>query len=103
MSTRYPFLLLAVLTTVMPLNSGTQPTSDNPQGWLLVANKGDNALGLVNPAEGKQVAEVPEGGITGHEVAAAPDGKTAYVPIYGNSGVGKAGTDGKNMVVVDLA
>ena len=60
----------------MPLNSGTQP-ADNPQGWLLVANKGDNALGIVNPAEGKQVAEVPEGGVTGHEVIASPDGKTA--------------------------
>jgi YVTN family beta-propeller protein len=49
------------------------------------------------------VAEVPEGGITGHEVAASPDGQTAYVPIYGNSGVGKPGTDGRTMAVIDLA
>jgi len=46
---------------------------------------------------------VAEGGITGHEVAGSPDGKLAFVPIYGNSGVGKPGTDGKNIVVVDLA
>jgi YVTN family beta-propeller protein len=26
----------------------------------------------------------------------------AYVPIYGNSGVGKPGTDGRNMVVIDI-
>jgi YVTN family beta-propeller protein len=71
-------------------------------GWLLVANKGDHAMGIINPAEGRQMAEVPEGGITGHEVTASPDGKTAYVPIYGNSGVGKPGTDGKNLVVIDL-
>jgi DNA-binding beta-propeller fold protein YncE len=45
---------------------------------------------------------VPEGGITGHEVAASPDGRTAYVPIYGNSGVGRPGTDGSNMVVIDI-
>src|SRR6185312_8866768 len=44
-----------------------------------------------------------EGGITGHEVIASPDGRTAYVPIYGNSGVGKPGTDGTHMVVIDLA
>jgi YVTN family beta-propeller protein len=70
---------------------------------LLVANKGGHNLGLIDPGAGRQVAEVPEGGITGHEVAASPDGRTAYVPIYGNSGVGKPGTDGSNMVVVDLA
>ncbi len=69
---------------------------------LLVANKGNHTLGVVNAQAGKQMAEVPEGGITGHEVIASPDGRTAYVPIYGNSGVGKPGTDGRNIVVVDL-
>ena len=34
---------------------------------------------------------------------ASPDGRLAYVPIYGNSGVGKPGTDGRNMVVIDIA
>jgi DNA-binding beta-propeller fold protein YncE len=48
------------------------------------------------------VATVPEGGVTGHEVAASPDGRTAYVPIYGSSGVGKPGTDGNKMVVIDI-
>lgn len=71
-------------------------------GWLLVANKGAHTLGIVDPNEGKQVAQVPEGGITGHEVAASPDGKTAFVPIYGNSGVGKPGTDGKKIAVIDI-
>jgi DNA-binding beta-propeller fold protein YncE len=73
------------------------------KGMLLVANKGDNALGIVDVSSGKQFAEVPEGGITGHEVIAARDGKLAYVPIYGDSGVGMPGTDGSNMVVIDLA
>jgi DNA-binding beta-propeller fold protein YncE len=68
-----------------------------------VANKGDHTLGIIDVEMGKQVATVPEGGITGHEVTASPDGKTAYVPIYGNSGVGKPGTDGSNMVVIDVA
>jgi DNA-binding beta-propeller fold protein YncE len=74
-----------------------------PKGMLVVANKGDNALGLIDVAAGKQVAEVAEGGVTGHEVIASRDGKLAYVPIYGNSGVGMPGTDGSNMVVIDLA
>ena len=72
-------------------------------GLLLVANKGDNSLGIIDPVAGKQIAEVPEAGITGHEVTASRDGKLAYVPIYGNSGVGQPGTDGSNMVVIDIA
>src|SRR3954451_3513853 len=74
-----------------------------PRGTLLVANKGDQSLGIVDPKSGTQVATVPEGGTTGHEVIASPYGRLAYVPIYGNSGVGKPGTDGSNMVVVDIA
>jgi YVTN family beta-propeller protein len=72
-------------------------------GFLLVANKGDQTLGIVDPGAGRQVATVAEDGVTGHEVAASLDGKRAFVPIYGNSGVGKAGTDGSLMRVIDLA
>jgi DNA-binding beta-propeller fold protein YncE len=79
--------------------------SANPAstGLLLVANKGDNSLGIIDPIAGRQVAEIPEGGVTGHEITTSPDGKLAYVPIYGNSGVGMPGTDGTNMVVIDIA
>ena len=49
-------------------------------GALLVANKGDHALGIVDPVSGRQVATVPEDGVTGHEVTASPDGAKAYVP-----------------------
>jgi DNA-binding beta-propeller fold protein YncE len=73
------------------------------QGRLLVAQKGLGSLGIVDPAAGKLIASVPEGGITGHEVAASHDGRLAYVPIYGNSGVGKPGTNGHEMVVIDIA
>lgn len=73
------------------------------RGLLLVANKGDQSLGIIDVAAGKQVATVAEGGKTGHEVVASPDGRTAYVPIYGDSGVGKPGTDGDRMVVIDIA
>ena len=70
---------------------------------LLVAQKGLGSLGIVDPVAGKLLASVPEGGITGHEVAASADGRLAYVPIYGNSGVGAPGTDGTRMVVIDIA
>jgi DNA-binding beta-propeller fold protein YncE len=73
------------------------------QGHLLVAQKGDRSLAIVDPAAGTVIANVAENGITGHEVAGSPDGRLAFVPIYGNSGVGKPGTDGNNIIVVDVA
>lgn len=76
--------------------------SSTGHGFVLVANKGDNALGIIDPIAGRQLVEIPEGGVTGHEVTASPDGRLAYVPIYGNSGVGMPGTDGRNLVVIDL-
>ena len=73
------------------------------QSRLLVAEKGAQSLAIVDPASGSVLASVPEGGVTGHEVIASADGKLAFVPIYGNSGVGKPGTDGRNIAVVDIA
>jgi DNA-binding beta-propeller fold protein YncE len=81
-----------------PQSGGGPPLN----GFLLVANKGDQSLGLIDPRSGREVAEIAEGGVTGHEVAASLDGRIAYVPIYGNSGVGQPGTDGRNMAVIDL-
>jgi len=78
-------------------------TSHAQQARLLVAQKGDRSLAIVDPAAGKVLGSVAEGGITGHEVIASPDGRTAYVPIYGNSGVGKPGTDGTKIVAIDIA
>ena len=97
---RLTLSLIAVLGFAMVQSAARSSNSD---AFLLVANKGDHTLGIIDPSAGRQLATVPEDGITGHEVAASPDGRTAYVPIYGNSGVGKPGTDGKNMVVVDIA
>ena len=48
---------------------------------LLVANQHSQDISLIDTSSGKQVATVPVGGITGHELATSPDGKTAYVPI----------------------
>jgi YVTN family beta-propeller protein len=67
-----------------------------------VVNKADSTLSIVDPETGRQLAAVPVGGVTGHEVAASPDGRTAWVPIYGNSGVGRPGTDGTTLTVIDL-
>ena len=95
---RFRFCSLALLTVTLP--PASLPAQ---QGKLLVAEKGQSSLAIVDPVAGKMLASIPEGGVTGHEVIASPDGRLAYVPIYGNSGVGKPGTDGNSMVVVDIA
>src|SRR5271170_1465820 len=78
-------------------------TKKAPGPYLLVANQGDRSLSIIDPTTAKQIAAVPVGGITGHEVATSPNGRIAFVPIYGNSGVAKPGTDGQSMSVIDLA
>ncbi len=93
--------LLAFAPVLLHAASPVAPSS--PRGYLLVANKGNHTLGIVDPATGRQLTEIPESGVTGHEVAASPDGRTAFVPIYGNSGVGRPGTDGQTIDVIDLA
>ena len=94
--------LLPLFASVALLSSMI-PAAVAQHARLLVAQKGDRSLGIVDPVAGKRIASVPEGGVTGHEVVASPDGRLAYVPIYGNSGVGKPGSDGRNMVVIDIA
>ena len=71
---------------------------------LLVVNQGDTSLSIIDPASAKQVAVIAEGTPTmhGHEVATSADGRTAYVPVYGNVGVGKPGLDGHEMLIIDL-
>jgi YVTN family beta-propeller protein len=70
---------------------------------LLVANQHDQNLSVIDTTTDKVVASIPVGGVTGHELAVSPDGKRAFVPIYGNAGVGRAGTDGSVISVIDLA
>lgn len=72
-------------------------------GYLLVANKGNHTLSIIEPVSGRQIAVVDEEGVTGHEVVASADGRLAFVPIFGNSGVGKPGTDGSLIRVIDIA
>jgi YVTN family beta-propeller protein len=95
--------LLAVLAIAAIAFPALSPAADSGRGLLLVCNKGDRTLGIIDPAACRQIATVPEDGVTGHEVAASPDGLRAFVPIYGNSGVGSPGTDGSLLRVVDLA
>jgi YVTN family beta-propeller protein len=73
-----------------------------PAQNLLVANQGDHTLLVIDTVSRKTLATVGVD-INGHEVIASPDGKVAYVPIYGNAGIGRPGTDGSTVEVIDIA
>src|SRR5580693_5551267 len=93
--------LMAIVVLMFPFTR-VRGSAENRRGVLLAVNQGDATLGIVGPRAGKQVATIAEGGVTGHEVAASLDGKLAYVPIYGDSSVGNPGTDGRELVVIDI-
>src|SRR5947207_1776889 len=84
---------------------GGSKTDDRamPHASLLVANQYDQSLSIVDPVAGKEVGKVKTRGTKGHEVIASPDGRLAYVPIYGDSGVGQPGSNGQTIEVIDLA
>jgi DNA-binding beta-propeller fold protein YncE len=72
---------------------------------LIVANQGDKNLSVIDTVANRQIATISENlaDTWGHEVAVSPDGRTAYVPIYGNSGVGLPGIDGRELLAIDIA
>jgi YVTN family beta-propeller protein len=75
---------------------GGGATAFMPSPALLVVNKAENSLAVVDPATGKAVKQIPTGDGP-HEVAVSADGRTAYVTNYG------AQTPGSSLSVIDLA
>lgn len=97
-------VLSALLTGLMVgcTSTGPRSTTNGAGGYLLVANKGNHTLGVIDTVVGRQIAVVDEEGVTGHEVVASADGRLAFVPIFGNAGVGRPGTDGSVIRVIDI-
>lgn len=71
------------------------PAAETPSPALLVLNKDDNALAIVDPESGKVVARVATGEAP-HEVTVSADGRFAYVSNYGGS------SPGRTISVIDL-
>jgi YVTN family beta-propeller protein len=71
--------------------------AQTPPPALLVLEKADNSLAIVDPATLQVVARVPAGQDP-HEIVASPDGKLAYISNYGGSDSAL-----NTITVVDLA
>ncbi len=81
-------LLLVGLSSVIAL-------AQLPSPALLVLNKDDNTLSIIDPATNKIVGSAPTGNAP-HEVAASSDGRFAYVANYGSD------QPGNSLSVIDL-
>jgi len=80
------FLLVLLAGAAHPLHGGT----------LLVANKTDNTVDLVDVDSGASVATLPTGNGP-HEAAVSPNGRTAVISNYGHRG-----KPGSTLTVIDI-
>jgi len=90
--------MMLVASAVLREAKSAPPAS----GLLVVANQKEHTLLVVDPDNRRELAKISVG-VNGHEVIVSKDGHFAYVPIYGNSGVGRPGTDGSTIdVTIDV-
>jgi DNA-binding beta-propeller fold protein YncE len=87
---RLRLLALVFIGFACWFHAGAAPT---PPTSLLVLNKGDHSLAIVDPATMQVVGQVPAGEDI-HEVIASVDGKLAFVSNYGG---------GHTLSVIDVA
>lgn len=96
-------LLFSLFLGVTQSQTSPPPSvAAQPRNLLLVVNQGDQSMSVVDPAAGVQIGKVKTNEVRAHEVAVSADGRLAYLPIYGDSGVGKPGTNGSAVEIVDL-
>ncbi len=95
MSTRLFGLLVLLLIAVHSVTAHAQL----PSPALLVLDKDDNTLAIIDPVTNKIVGTAPTGNAP-HEVAASSDGRFAYVSNYGPF---QPDEPGNSLSVIDLA
>src|ERR1700681_3637745 len=100
MSLRPALFVASSILLVLVIASSSNSAPPSP-GLLVVANQKEHTVLLIDPDARRELAKISVG-VNGHEVAVSPDARFAYVPIYGNSGVGKPGTDGATIDIIDL-
>ena len=76
---------------------GSYSSSTLAKGTLLVLNKSDNTVSLIDLNSKKSVATIPTG-IGPHEAAVSPDGKTAVIANYGAQR-----QPGNSLTVIDIS
>jgi YVTN family beta-propeller protein len=73
-----------VILAVAGLTCAAPACADPPVGTLLIGNKGEDTLSLVDLTSGREIARLPTGDMP-HEIAVSPDGTQAAVVAYGGT------------------
>jgi len=81
-----------IQVSILILASVLAAAEPTPSPALIVLNKGDNAMAIINPANGRAVASIPVGQ-NPHEAAVSSDGKLAF----------SSNMQGNSISVIDLA
>ena len=89
------FLTLSILATILIVFLPGLVAADS--GTLIVLNKSDNTVSLINVATKTAVATIPTGAGP-HEVAVSPNGKIAVIANYGSQQA-----PGSSLTVIDVA
>jgi len=82
--------------------SASQMAADPATGSLVVVAQGNNSVTRIDPETGAKLLVITTPEVRAHEVAISPDNCWAYLPIYGDSGVGLPGSSGRDVEVLDL-
>jgi YVTN family beta-propeller protein len=72
---------------------------------LIVVNQSNASISIIDPVTRAVTVSIDQqqpGRMRAHEVAVSLDGKTAYLPVYGDAGVGLPGADGQSMLLLDM-
>ena len=85
-----------IFAAVLMVAGAASTWAQTPSPALLVLEKSDNAMAMVDPASMKVVARVPAG-TDPHEIVASTDGRVAYISNYGGTD-----SDLHTISVVDL-
>src|SRR5712692_4890286 len=92
---RLPTLIAAFFGCAIAANIANRAMAQAPSSALVVLNKEESSLVIVDPMAKKVVGRVPTGEAP-HEVTVSSDGKLAFVGNYG------ARTPGNSISVIDL-
>jgi DNA-binding beta-propeller fold protein YncE len=98
---------MLVLSAALPTLSHAGGTVNHPTGTrgLIMVDKIGGRVLFFGPSGDRELSELrpsPEPGLRPHEVAIAPDGRTAYVSVYGDGVFGNNPHPGHTIAVIDL-
>ena len=72
---------------------------------VVVVNQGNATVTIVDASTMSVTGHIGQnlpGRMRAHEVAVSGDGKTAFLPVYGDTGLGTPGMDGHELLFADL-